>query len=122
MYRTPNKLVSMLLESSRNIEDITEKENISSFLCPDSGIIRDAVARRFLIIASISEILLGKYESFCIKYPDIPFVAMRGMKQYLSNIHDGDIDWAIVWQTTQKEIPSLIEQITDTLRELREEN
>lgn len=122
MYKTPNKLVSMLLESARNIEDMMEKENISSFLSPDSGIIRDAVARRFLIIALISEMLLDEYESFCMKYPEIPFVAMRGMKQYLSNIHDGDIDWVIVWQTTQKEIPSVIEQITNTLRELRAEN
>lgn len=122
MYKTPNKLVSMLLESARNIEDVTERENISSFLSPDSRIIRDAIARRFLIIASVSEILLDEYESFCMKYPEIPFTAMRGMKRYLSNIHDGDIDWAIVWQTTQRELPRLIEQITDALRELRTEN
>ncbi len=122
MYKTPNKLVCMLLASARNIEDITEKENISSFLSPDSGIIRDAIARRLLIMASISEILLDEYESFCMKYPEIPFTAMRGMKRYLSKIHDGDIDWTIVWQTTQREIPRLIEQISDTLRELRAEN
>ena len=122
MYKTPNKLVSMLLASAKNIEGITEKENISSFLSPASGVKRDAIARRFLIIASISEILLAKFESFCFKYREIPFIAMRGMKRYLSNIHDGDIDWTIVWQTTQKEIPSLIEQLSDALRKLRVES
>lgn len=119
MYKTPNNLVFMLLTSAKNIEDITERENIFSFLSPDSGMIRDAVARRFLILASISEILLDKYESFCLKYPEIPFTAMRGMKRYLSKIHDGDIDWTMVWQTIQKKIPELIEQLKDVFRKLR---
>ena len=122
MSKKPNKLIYTLLESAKKIENLSEKENLSSFLSSDSWVSREAVARRFLIMASISEILLEKHEPFCMKYPEIPFNAMRGMKSYLSKIHDGDIDWAIVWQTTQKEIPRIIEQLADTLGELRAEN
>lgn len=112
------KHIYMLLESAMKIEEVADKESLSSFLSPNSWIKRDAVARRFLILASISEILLNKYEDFCLKYQEIPLAAMRGMKRYLTQIHDGDIDWAIIWQTTQKEIPDLIEQLRETLRDL----
>lgn len=118
MSNKPNKLIFTLLESAKKIDSLAEKETFSSYLSPDSWVCRDAIARRFLIMASISEILLDKHEGFCMRYPEIPYAAMRGMKPYLSKIHDGDIDWAIVWETTQKKIPDLIDQLREILRDL----
>lgn len=118
MSKSTKKYIYKLLESAKKIEEIADKENFSSFLSPKAWIIRDAVARRFLIIASVSEILFNKHMEFCMKYPEIPFSAMQGMKRYLTEIQDGDIDWAIVWQTTQEKIHELIkhcdEVISDT--------
>lgn len=115
MRKSTKKYIYKLLESAKKIEEITDKENFSSFLSPKAWIIRDAVARRFLTIASVSEILFNKHMEFCIKYPEIHFSAMQGMKRYLTEIQDGDIDWAIVWQTTQEKIPELIKHCDEVI-------
>ena len=118
MKNSPKLFINTMFECAKRIKKATENENYSSFIAPNSWIIRDAVARRFLMIAEISDILCSKYIDFYFKYPEIEFSKIRSFKAYLTKIHDTDIDWSIVWETIQTKIPEIIDELKTILRDI----
>lgn len=118
MMNSPKLFLFTLFDCTKKIQKATENENYSSFIAPNSWIIRDAVARRFLMIAEISDIICNKHKDFCFKYPEIEFSKIRSFKAYLTKIHDTDIDWSIVWETIQTKIPEIIDELKTILRDI----
>ena len=48
---------------------------------------------------------------FLVRHPTLPWSAMRGMRNRIAHGYF-DIDMAIVWETVQRDLPSLIAQLT----------
>ncbi len=68
---------------------------------------QDAVLRRFEIIGEVASRLTPATQAL---FPDIPFRAMRGMRNII--VHDyGELDLELVWQTVEADLPRLIETL-----------
>ena len=68
---------------------------------------QDAVIRRFEIIGEAARRISDEMKT---KYPEIPWFEMTGMRNAMIHEYD-DVDMVIVWETVQKDIPSLISSI-----------
>ncbi len=101
------KLLSDIHTSAERILVMLEQETLESFLSPSAMTIQDAVARRFTIIGEAAASLLKKHPEFCQEHREIPLRLAKGMRNALVHDYDG-IDWQILWQTAQKELPALI--------------
>jgi uncharacterized protein with HEPN domain len=108
------KLLSDVHTSAERILVMLESETPDSFLSFSSITVQDAVARRFTIIGEASAALLRKHPEFCEEHPEIPLRQARGMRNLLVHDYDG-VDWEWVWDTSQKELPKLIDSIVPFL-------
>ena len=65
---------------------------------------QDAIIRRLEIIGEAA----GRISSdITIKYPDLPWGKMVGMRNIMIHEYD-DVDLTIVWDTVQNDLPTLI--------------
>lgn len=108
------KLLDDIYTSASRIVERLQNETREGFLATDGMDVQDIVARRLTIIGEAAAALLKKYPEFCEQYPDIPIRQARGMRNALVHDYDG-IEWEIVWDTTQKELPALIAAIAPLL-------
>jgi uncharacterized protein with HEPN domain len=101
MQRDPQFLLDML-QSAELIASYTDQISKDEFI--QNVQLQDAVIRRLLVIAEaarrVSEIT--RQERF-----DISWSEMNGMRNRLVHEYD-DVDFDIVWDVVQNEIPSLI--------------
>lgn len=106
------KFLDDILVSSELILIICEEQTFETFL--DSKISwkdQDSVARRLSIIGEASSSLLKKYPEFCDNHPEISFRKISRMRNIL--IHEyGKVDWKIVWDTMNNDIPKLVDNIS----------
>ena len=76
---------------------------------------QDIIARRLSIIGEAAASLSRKYPDFCEKHPEIPFRVIIGMRNIL--VHDyGAIDWMLVWNTIQQDIPPLFAHVCSLMQ------
>jgi uncharacterized protein with HEPN domain len=101
MQRDPQFLLDML-QSAELIASYTDQISKDEFI--QNVQLQDAVIRRLLVIAEaarrVSEIT--RQERFDISWSEI-----NGMRNRLVHEYD-DVDFDIVWDVVQNEIPSLI--------------
>lgn len=112
------KLLDDIRISSERILAILESQTKESFLDADaSWTAQDIIARRLSIIGEAAASLSRKYPDFCEKHPEIPFRMIIGMRNIL--IHDyGAIDWMLVWDTIQQDIPPLLTHVSSLITAL----
>ncbi len=73
---------------------------------------QDAVLRRFESIGEAASRLAPETQAL---FPDIPFRAMRGMRNIIA--HDyGEVDLELVWQTAEADLPKPIETLEEYFR------
>ena len=110
------KLLDDIRISSERILAILESQTKESFLDADaSWTAQDIIARRLSIIGEAAASLSRKYPDFCEKHPEIPFRMIIGMRNIL--IHDyGAIDWMLVWDTIQQDIPPLFAHVCSLMQ------
>ena len=94
-----------ILDSARKIKTYIEGVARDEFLCDTR--LQDSIVRRLEIIGEAAARVSAESRE---KYPDIPWAAIRGMRNRMIHRYD-DIDMGIVWETVRRDIPRLIQMI-----------
>ena len=64
-----------------------------------------------IIIGEASTRLMDEFRDFTDAHADIPWAAMRGMRNRMAHGYF-DIDLSLVWQTAQTALPELAEKLS----------
>lgn len=73
-----------------------------------------AVAMTFVLIAAAASRIQARFPDIASEQPEIAWAQMRGLRNLV--VHEYDrLDWRIVWDTVQSDLPKLVRQI-DQLR------
>jgi uncharacterized protein with HEPN domain len=83
-------------------------------------LVQDAVIRNVEIIGEAANNLLEVAPGIGDRYPLIPFVQIRGMRNRVAHGYFA-VSLSMIWDTVQVDIPELREQIARVLVELQEE-
>ncbi len=94
-----------ILDSARRIRTYVGGVTRDEFLRDTR--LQDSVVRRLEIIGEAAGRVSPKFRE---ENPDIPWRAIRGMRNQMIHRYD-DIDMDIVWETVERDIPRLIQVI-----------
>lgn len=95
--------------SLSKISDYLSEISYSEFL--ESEMAQDAVIRKLQVIGEATKKIS---KEFRIKYPNVPWKEIAGMRDKL--IHDYfDVDMGVVWNTAKIEIPDLLKIISEII-------
>ncbi len=83
-------------------------------------LVQDAVIRNVEIIGEAASNLLVVAPGIGDRYPSIPFVQIRGMRNRVAHGYFA-VSLSMIWDTVQVDIPELRQQIAKVLGELQEE-
>jgi uncharacterized protein with HEPN domain len=97
--------IQHILESIDRIQDYTEDITEEEFR--EKDMVQDAVVRQIEIIGEATKQLSEQEKE---KYPDVPWKDIAGMRDNLIHNYFG-VDLQQVWQTIQKDIPSLKDKL-----------
>lgn len=103
--RTWNERIQDILDCAENIQKFTHGQTVDSFR--SNPVTIRAVAFELI---TIGEAVRAIPEEIRLAYPLIPWEAMQGIRNVL--VHEYfRMDEEILWETVQKDIPSLIQQL-----------
>ncbi len=82
--------------------------------------VQDAVIRNVEILGEATNNLLEAAPGIGARYPSIPFVQIRGMRNRVAHGYFA-VSLAMIWDTVQIDIPELRQQIAKVLGEMQAE-
>ena len=91
-----------IVDSARKITTYIEGVTRDDFL--QDTRLQDSIVRRLEIIGEAAGRVSTEFRQ---KHPNIPWGAIRGMRNRMIHRYD-DIDMDIVWETVQRDVPRLI--------------
>jgi uncharacterized protein with HEPN domain len=103
-----------ILESIEKIEEYTTDINEEEFY--ENTFVQDAVIRRLEIIG---EAVKNIPDDFRVKYPDIPWRQIAGMRDVLIHAYFG-VNLRRVWKVIKEDIPELKLKILKILEDINE--
>ena len=103
--REPLLLLDDMLESAQKIASYTSGMSFEQFI--ENDLVVDAVIRNFEIIGEAASRMP---ESFKENHPHIPWARLKGFRNRLVHEYFG-IDFGIVWDIIEFELPDLIQQM-----------
>ena len=103
-----------ILESIEKIEEYTTDVNEEEFY--ENTFVQDAVIRRLEIIG---EAVKNIPDDFRVKYPDIPWRQIAGMRDVLIHAYFG-VNPRRVWKVIKEDIPELKLKILKILEDINE--
>lgn len=99
-----------ILDALDRIESYLEGVGKDEFL-GEPGLVQDGVVRQLEIIGEAAR---GLSEEFKKSHPEVPCKEIVGMRNKI--IHEYfSVDWLEVWNTSQKDVPTLKEKIQKLL-------
>ncbi len=104
-------LVEDIIEAAERISRYTNKMSLQEFLADEKT--EDAVARNFGIIGEAASKLSIAFKD---KYPEIEWKKLTGTRNRIIHDYIG-IDYSILWNIAQHNIPVLIQQLKKILEE-----
>jgi uncharacterized protein with HEPN domain len=110
MSKDPEFYLGHILESIEKIERFAEGLDKDEFLGND--LVLDAVVRNIEIIGEAAKNLPKEFKT---THAEIPWKEIAGMRDRIAHFYFG-IDFEIVWDTIQKDIPELKEKITSLIK------
>ena len=102
--------VADLADSTRAVRDYLD--GVSRQRWDEDRVLRDAVLYRLLLMGEIASALP---DSLRERYPKVPWRNIRAFRNLAIHRYFG-IDWAVVWQIAQEEVPVLEQQAMDIMR------
>jgi uncharacterized protein with HEPN domain len=116
-FRAKDYLLHMLEAVDRALE-YTAGVSEQDFLA--NQMLQDAVVRNIEIIGEAANNLLEASPEFAARYPSIPFVQIRGMRNRVAHGYFA-VSTAMIWDSVQVDIPELRQQIAKVLGEMQAE-
>ncbi|HEX3490793.1 MAG TPA: HepT-like ribonuclease domain-containing protein [Streptosporangiaceae bacterium] len=102
--------VADLVDSARTV--LEYMQGISRERWDEDRVLRDAVLYRLLLLGEIASALP---DSLRDRYPDVAWRQIRAFRNLAVHRYFG-VDWAVVWQISQEEVPVLEEQAMSIMR------
>lgn len=111
---TPQRDVEWLRDILEAIEKIEARVVGGRAAFDRDGVLQDAIVRQLQIIGQATKRLS---EDFRVRYPDVPWREIAGMRDVL--VHDySRVDLNAVWNVVEKELPPLKKAVEAALGEL----
>jgi uncharacterized protein with HEPN domain len=109
MKKDPKIFLAHIVECIDLVEEYSQGITQASFL--EDRVLQDAVIRRLEVIG---EAVKGLPSTFRLKYPEIPWKQMAGMRDVL--IHEYfDVDLVLTWRVAKHELPPIKLKILELL-------
>ncbi len=103
-----NDYLDHMLEATRLIRSYVEGFSKKDFLADKRT--QQAVILNIVVIGEAATKLADEYPEFVTRYPEVQWKSMRGMRNRMAHGYF-DINLDIVWDTIQRSIPNLAQQI-----------
>jgi uncharacterized protein with HEPN domain len=113
---TAKDFLQHILEAADRVLRYTESMGRKEFSA--DTMVQDAVIRNVEIIGEAANNLLEVAPDIGDKYPSIPFVQIRGMRNRVAHGYFA-VSLSMIWDTVQVDIPELRQQITKVLEEMQ---
>ena len=97
-----------MLECARLASDYTHGMTREGFAADRKT--QQAVVLNLMVIGETANRVLEEDAAFAARHAGLPWAAMRGMRNRIAHGYF-DIDMGIVWDTVQRDLPELIDQI-----------
>jgi uncharacterized protein with HEPN domain len=120
MTRDQRRLADCLAHIAEAIERIdryTEDMDEGAFL--NSQLVQDAVIRNFEIIGEASNNIEKHYPDFAAAHPELPLSFAYQMRNAVAHGYF-KVDFEIVWETIQRDLPGLHTQIRNAHASVRD--
>jgi uncharacterized protein with HEPN domain len=105
-----------MLRAATDVRDFVDGMAREDFLSDRRT--QQAVVMSLVVIGEAAARIIDADPDFVAGHPDIPWQAMRGMRNRMAHGYF-ETDFGIVWETVATEIPDLLVQVRDLLREMR---
>jgi len=105
-----------ILGAIAKIERYTAGLDLAAFVNDERS--RDAVVWNFSIIGEAARLVPSDVEA---RFPDVPWAAMRGMRNVVVHEYFG-IDVEIVWETATRNLPALASRLRQILDDVKDED
>ena len=109
-YRDLKLRVEDILEAIGKIERYTANMSFEDFLADEKS--SDAVVRNLEIIGEAAR---NVPEDICLRFPNVPWDKMRGMRNMLAHEYFG-VSLQIIWQTIKDDLPPLAAPLKEILK------
>ena len=109
-YRDWKLRVEDILEAINKIERYTANMSLNNFLADEKS--SDAVVRNLEIIGEAARNIP---EDICLRFPNVPWDKMRGMRNMLAHEYFG-VSLPIIWQTIKDDLPPLVNPLKEVLK------
>jgi uncharacterized protein with HEPN domain len=80
---------------------------------------QDAVVRNLMIVGEAANQLGALSPGFVASHPELPWFEMRGMRNKIVHGYF-DVDWSVVWDTANNDLPGLKRSVETLLRGLED--
>jgi len=105
-----NEIIMKMQEHCQNIQKLTAGFDFQQFVTAPG--IKEACV---LLLLQIGELGIRVDAAFKVEYKNIPWMKMRGFRNRL--VHDyGNVDFEVVWNTIQKDVPELVVTLNKVLK------
>jgi uncharacterized protein with HEPN domain len=93
-----------IVEAQLRIAEYVQAVDRDQFLI--SHFVQDAVARNFEVIGEASKHLLQRFPDFAVSHPELPLTSAYKLRNVVAHGYH-EVDFEIVWDTIQQDLPAL---------------
>ena len=122
MTRDPQRLsdyLNHILEAIERIEEYVSELDEMAFL--GNKLVQDAVIRNFEVIGEASNNIEKRFPEFVAAHPELPLTSAYQMRNAVAHGYF-QVDFEILWKTTQRDLPSLHTKVEEIRVKLSLEN